>query len=233
METNSLAGALKDISIIKKSIGENKSPNGKIYIFLLLLGFVNLTYFVLSTIGATMFVMLNNYFVFTHTLKVILYILLFIYFVKIYNEEKTSSNKYYLWFLSIFTGIIFLLPLLMLFMRFFTNFILDDYRNLGESFLHLNNISMLSNVLLFCLILALCGFILKKQSMFIFSSMIFLIYLIIAVPYSEVTFDIPFSKTPNVFISLIGIYYNLVISLGYIVIATFMIINRDNAHGTK
>ncbi|MDW7649761.1 MAG: hypothetical protein SCK29_01305 [Bacillota bacterium] len=234
---SSLSVALDDIRIIKNSIGESKSRYEKVYKFLLLLGIVNLGGFLLETFGLMMlsFPTLDRYFIFSFIINAVMYLLLFVYFVRVYKEEKISSNKYYLGFLSIFAGIVFLLPILKILMRFLVSLAVH-YQSIGKAFIVLNDISMISNILLFCFIIVLCGFLLGKRSMFFASSIIFLFYLIISVIYSDITFTLPFSKRPDGYgLSLLWLYYSCAISIGYIILA-ILLKNRsrvNNADGTK
>ncbi|MCW3491624.1 hypothetical protein [Dethiobacter alkaliphilus] len=221
----SFDGALEDIRIIKTSIGENKGSFDKIYKFLLFLGIVNLVGFMLTALGFFMFTLDDRYWMFIGNMNIVMHLLLFVYFVKVYKEEKISSNKYYLAFLNIFAGIVFLLPFLNLIMRFWVSFSVY-YRDVSETFFKLREVSMTSNILLFCFILVLCGLFLKKTSMFFASAVIFLLYLIFSVVYNVPTFD----NIEGGSIPLLAIYYDLVKSIGYIVVATILKKNRANVN---
>ncbi|MPW24908.1 hypothetical protein GC105_03770 [Alkalibaculum sp. M08DMB] len=216
---NNLENALEDIQIIKNSIGETKNNYYNLFKILLILGIINLISFtsriILMILGIPIFlkyVAIHNY------IGMFIYILFFIYFIKIYRQEKTSSNKYYLGFLSIFAGVTFLFPL---FIRILYILAIPLINEKMENFaIQLESFSQLSNILLFCLFMIICSYILKKKSMIVISAVIFFVYLVISLIYHDIGFEISHSTTTAfAYVTVLNLYYNIVTSIGYIVTA--------------
>ena len=88
----------------------------------------------------------------------------------------------------------------------------------ADALLQLDMISNTANILLFCIIVILCGFILRRRIMLLISAAIFLAFLIIS------TFDHVSIYTLNFPSSgyLFSIYYSSVVSVGYIIIASVL-----------
>lgn len=219
---------IENIFIIKNSIGKAQRNYDKIYKFLLLLGIINLVYHgmaMILAIGLEPPIGLRyqhiNQFLYAITL-----VAFFIYYIKIYIEEKISSNKYYLSFLNIFAGITFLLPFLMFIIRMLLGSMNIPYEEISASLIQLQELEMLANVFLFCSIVVLCGHILRKKSMTVISAVFLFIYLVILFIYKDVEYAISFSVAPT-FISLLSMYHFLLISIGYIILA--MIIKYKNS----
>ncbi|EEG77102.1 hypothetical protein [Dethiobacter alkaliphilus] len=216
----SFDGALEDIRIIKSSIGENKNPCIKLSKFLLLVGIINLIHYVAFTMGVITLdiALFSRYVIMILTpLEAIMYLLLLIYFIRIYKDEIKNPNKYYLSFLSIVAGTILFVPLLMFLTRIMSIFINPNIS--GESLRQLSVINHTTSIVLFCFIVVLAGFILRKQILFFVSVAIFFIFLIILTHYSEV---ILYSFSQGGSIALFTTYYSLIISVGYIFIATVL-----------
>ncbi len=220
MQKDLIEGALKDIGIIKSSIRENKNPYINLCKFLLFIGIINLIYYLAIHIGIISLdiKMFQKYANVTLVLKASTYILLLIYFIRIYKKENKSLNTYYLGFLSIVAGIILFLPLLKFLIRVMAIFIEPCVS--GEALLQLEVINITANILLFCFIIILCGFILRRQIMFLISATIFFIFLIITTFYGDVRYTFSFSQGGSLY--LYSTYYSLVVSIGYIIIASVL-----------
>ncbi|MFZ7132156.1 MAG: hypothetical protein ACOWWR_07340 [Eubacteriales bacterium] len=150
--------------------------------------------------------------------------------MKIYREEKTSSNKYYLSFLSLFAGITFLFPLLqyIITMMFDYNASIEDSANFA---IQMQSLNMTFNILLLCISITICGYILRKESMKFIAVVTLFIYLIISLIYNEIEFNIGL-YIPST-ISLLRIYYNLAVSIGYIIIALMLKHSENDTDGVK
>lgn len=214
-----LSQALENIDIIKKSIGEAKSNYNKLCNFIIALGIYHLINYAADTISAMILDLpvLLKYGNTRTYINIFVYLLFFIYFIKIYREERINSSKFYLSFLSIFAGIIFLFPFFKLIITIFSMFTVSDHKII-DFVIKLNSFNQLFNILLLCSFIIICSYILKKKSMIAISAIVLFVYLNITLIFDDVTFLIVHSTTP-VYLTLSGIYYNLITSIGYIITA--------------
>ncbi|OEH84253.1 hypothetical protein BHU72_10585 [Desulfuribacillus stibiiarsenatis] len=218
-----LDAALNDIRTIRDSIGDSKSASSQIYKFMLYLGIINLIYFTIITVGAIT-LDLYTYQIASNTSKLLttfLYVAVFIYFMKIYKKERSGSNKYYFSFLCVFAGVTFLLPIMMLLIRIMLYYMPFSNEKIVESIVYLQNISMLSNILLFCTFIIICAVILRKIIMSSISAIIIFVYLVLSGVYNDIEFMISYSRLPTS-ISLVSLYYHIVISFGFIILAIIL-----------
>ena len=228
-----LDGALENIDIIKNSIGEAKENKDRLYNILMILGLMNLAYYGIRVIAA---IMLNaqtfgKFYNISYSLNIIAYAVFFIYYAKMYKKEKFNSNKYYLGFLNVFAGVTFLLPVFMSIINKVYFFAISD-GIATDHIIKLLDMSMLSNILLLCFSIIICGYILKKKSMFFLSVVILFVYMILSLVYSHIGYTVGISETPVTF-SLLGIYYYLAISVGYIFVAMLLKHGGNNTNGNK
>lgn len=222
---------LEDIFIIKNSIGNAKGNYNKLYKILIAFGVVNLIYYLTTIILSIMFKphMIQPHF--NIILNITIYTFLLIYFTKIYREERKSSNKYYLNFLSIWAIVTFLLPLLLFIIRIIINFNIH-LEEKGRSLIQLQYLSMLSNILLLCFCIMICGYILKKKRFIVISTVVLFIYLMLSSVYNNIGYTMNYSEIDITF-PLSGIYYHLAVSIGYIIIAMILKHEENNIDGIK
>src|SRR5699024_170168 len=77
------------------------------------------------------------------------YAAFFVYFIKLYMKERNSSNKYYLSFLHVFAGVVFILPVLMFLVNIISSNLRQNDMEIVENFFTQSiDMTMLSNVLL-------------------------------------------------------------------------------------
>ncbi len=230
---NKINNALENIFTIKEFIGQAKTNCRVLSNILMFLGVINLIYFGTTIIGGMILEPheFQGFYNVTIALKTVMYILFFVYFIKIYREEKVSSNRYYLSFLSILIGVTVLLPLLIFIIRNMFDYNVP-IEKVSEFLMSLQKLSTLSNILLFCFSMIVCGYIIRKKRM-IFTSGIFLfLYLITTLIYNNVVFTIGLTETPSS-ISLSELYYCLTMSIGYIIIATILKYGVISSNGDK
>jgi magnesium-transporting ATPase (P-type) len=228
-----LDAALEDIAIIKDSIEQVKENRYRLYNILMIVGLINLVYHGASTIAA-IFLDAYEYGKFygvSWSLNRIAYAIFFIYYIKIYREEKFSSNKYYLSFLNIFGAITFLLPLIMYIIKMMS-FVNISNEMTSNLIMQSMDMSMLSNILLLCFSAIMCGTILRKKSIQFLSIGILFVYMLLSLVYKDIAYTIGISETPAS-TSLLSIYYILAISVGYIIIAIILKYSRNTTNGDK
>ena len=230
---NKINDALENIFTIKKFIGQAKTNCRVLSNILMFLGVINLIYFGTTIIGGMILepYEFQGFYNITIALKTVMYILFFVYFIKVYREEKVSSNRYYLSFLSILIGVTVLLPLLIFIIRNMFDYNVP-IEKVSEFLMNLQWLSTLSNILLFCFSMIVCGYIIRKKRMIFTSGILLFLYLITALIYNNVIFTIGLTKTPSS-ISLSELYYCLTTSIGYIIIATILKYGVISSNGDK
>lgn len=229
--------ALEDIGVIKKSIGESKNNIDIIRRLFMVFGVINLLQFLLITIAAMFF----NQRIYTRIsflvfiLSSITFIIFFVYYVNLYKKEKNNSNKYYNGFLGAFAGVAFVFPLLTYIMQIISSYI-NQNNNALQADMHLLIIQMehLVNIVFVCFSITIIGYILKKRSPIYISIIVIIIYLGIDLFYSNVVILKGLSLAS---LTLNRIYYDMVISLGYIIMALILKredkLNGDKLNGSK
>ena len=155
--------------------------------------------------------------------KGVLYAGLFIYYILLYRKEKGASDKYYLGCLNLFGFIIFAFPL----STFLFNITFDLKQNVevhAQKMMLMGDQEQIANMLLFCLCAVVCGLIRQRRGVTAASVLILIVYLLLSVPFRDAGFIIPLivTKLGTPRFLYYGIYYNLVTSVGYIVIGVLL-----------
>lgn len=167
---NNFNGALEDISLIKKSIHSSKINLKVIYkLFLInsiinLLSFINIVFIEEFIFKNELFKILSIYSTITFILGAIINIGFFLYYFKIYNKERFSSNKYYVNFLNLFGLIKFIIPLAIYILRFIYLSINSSYDGVNHFYNSTNLLYGTINILFIYLSLNLLGEIVNKKS---------------------------------------------------------------------
>lgn len=225
-----LNSAIENIEIIKNSISDAEGNYKGISKVMLVIGVMNLIYYVISSIG-TITLKPNILLVFQISIDVVIYLISLIYYVRIYMEERSNTNRYYISILNICAVIIFLIPILLLVLRMISFYRIQSER-LGDSLILLQNFSKMSNMLLVCFIIIVSGYVLRKKYMIFISTAILFLYLAILLIYNDVHYTVALSGK-LISISLVEIYYCLVTSIGYIIIAMILNHGGHNSNGNK
>lgn len=155
--------------------------------------------------------------------KGVLYAGLFVYFALLYRREKGASDKYYLGCLNLFGFIVFALPL----SSFLLNLALNFRQNAqvqSQRMTLMGDQEQIANMLLFCLCAVICGLMRERRGVTAGSVLILIVYLLLSVPLRDAGFIIPLivTKIGTPRFLYYGIYYNLVTSVGYIVIGVLL-----------
>lgn len=224
-------GALEDILIIKNSIEKTKSNYTILYKIFMIYGIVNLISNLPTTIELLMLKPSEIPVYFNLISNITIYIFFLIFYIKIFKNEKISSNKYYISFLSIFAGVSFLLPLILYAIRTLIG-LTSSGEKIGSSFIYLESLSMMSNILLLCFCIIISGYILKKRGMLLISSVVLFIFLILSSIYNNIGYTIIFSDY-HVNITLLSVYYRFLESFGYIIMAMVLKYAERTKNGAK
>lgn len=155
--------------------------------------------------------------------KGVLYAGLLVYFALLYRREKGASDKYYLGCLNLFGFIIFALPLSTLLLNLAFN-VGQNAQVQSQRMMLTGDQEQIANMLLFCLCAVICGLIRKRRGVTAGCIMILIVYLLLSVPLRDAGFIIPLivTKIGTPRFLYYGIYYNLVTSVGYIVIGVLL-----------
>ncbi|HCX64684.1 MAG TPA: hypothetical protein DHN33_05690 [Eubacteriaceae bacterium] len=146
-------------------------------------------------------------------LRGLFYILFFVYFVKIYRAEKTGSNEYYLGFLSIFAGIVFVLPLLQYIITLLIGLSVSGEESSNMA-IQMQSLTRTFHMMLFGISIIMSSHVLKKNGLKFLAAAVLFLYILVSVIYNEITFRVGLNAQTT--ISLLMIYDNVVISIGYI-----------------
>ncbi|MDD3307796.1 MAG: hypothetical protein PHO29_11975 [Acetobacterium sp.] len=218
-----MLATLNDFFNFKNPKIQNKKNNSTLYKIILFLGFFNLFFFAISMIQSIIITpnMFHSFYLINLFFKAIFYIFFFLFFLKLYREES-STNEYYLGFLNVFAGIIFVFPLFqyLISVIFGYNASIESSANVS---IQMQNLEMTFNIILLCVLITICSHLLKKNSMKFIATVVLFVYLVLFVIYNEITFDVGLST-----ISLLKIYYDLSVSIGYIILGLLLRSKENN-----
>lgn len=215
--------AISQVGVIHDAIERSQSRWEGLSRMLIAYGGVRLILFVLLSCRASLFPTNFLCVIIETVVKGVLYVGLFVYYILLYRKEKGASDKYYLGCLNLLGFIIFALPL--------STFLLNLAFNVGQNaqvqsqrMILMWDQEQIANMLLFCLCAVICGLIRERRGVTAGSVLILIVYLLLSVPLRDASFIIPLivTKLGTPRFPYYGIYYNLVTSVGYIVIGVLL-----------
>ncbi len=168
----------------------------------------------------------NRYFNFV--VDIIVAILMTGIFVKIYRNEKNTSNKYYLSVISIWGMIVVAMP----FLLFAARLVITISRvNIGiESLSDLTNYKMIVNMLLACAATISVAYLTDKNWMVALAIIIMFVY-ILANLFSQVLFYVPV-KNIQIQVNIAEIFYYVINIFGYIGLG-FLLLRQEKKSGNS
>ena len=191
MESN-FNGALESISIIKKSINNGKANLKIMYKLFLISSILWAAEYIVSQIAKELWLKggliekYSNYSMVNFILTFIAQLIFFIYYIKLYKDEKNNSNKYYVNFLNLFGVTKFIIPFVQYIFRTIYMFKLTGNENVTSGNLEeiirpmynsLNIMSATFGILFMYISLNLLGEIVNKKFYKIFSLIILIAYI--------------------------------------------------------
>ena len=149
-------------------------------------------------------------------------------FVKIYRNEKNTSNKYYLSVISIWGMIVVAMPFLLFAARLV---IIISRVNIGiESLSDLTNYKMIVNMLLACAATISVAYLTDKNWMVALAIIIMFVY-ILANLFSQVLFYVPV-KNIQIQVNIAEIFYYVINIFGYIGLG-FLLLRQEKKSGNS
>lgn len=205
--------AINDISIIKNYIEKSKNSNAKLYNMFLLFAITNICYFITTNLAS---IFISKEYIpayITQLITLIIYIISFISFIRIKKSKTDDINKYNFIFFNVCAFIFLVLPILCIFLRLVlikNNFDAD----IGSILVKIQTLSMLLNIILLCFCMTVISSIYRNKILLFVSLIVLIFFIILSTFYSN-----KYLMFSNINISIIGLYYYLILTLGYIYLA--------------
>lgn len=205
--------AYEDFETIRTTLEQSKKNYGGFSILLFQYGFIQLILIVLSYALGSLIFYDSRYSMILFALEIIFDLYMIVLFLKIFRDEKLTSNKYYLSCISMWGLITISLPIISLVVRVTVIFFASNVSNSAMVKLVASTGDI--DILLFCFAALICGFITNKKAYIAMSIVILFTYL----ELSALFFDTSLSALGE---QVLYIFYNTIISVGYIVLSIIL-----------
>lgn len=208
MEKN-ITKAINDLSIIKNYIEHSKNKKPKLQKMFLLFAIINFSYFVITTLEHILVPRIEILGYVNSLISLVIYIIGFICFVRIKNNKENSINKYYLIFFNVCGFIFLVLPIVFMGLRLIlikNNFDID----IGNSLVKMQFLTMFFNIVLLSFCMNIIGYFSEKKLLRFISLIVLIVFITLSILYSNKSLILA-----NASISIVGLYYYLIVSIGY------------------